>query len=100
MKSFESRVNKVLKDGDLTVADLRDWFKRPYATVWRWVHSGWVPRGPDGRRAVEDLTRLERLISQGRHFPVPSYIGYLHRPRYVKGVYDAAAGVPKAGAAR
>jgi hypothetical protein len=48
MKSFQSRVNKIIKDGDLTVADLRDWFKRPYATVWRWTHSGWVPRGPDG----------------------------------------------------
>ncbi len=99
MKSFESRVNKVLKDGDLTVADLRDWFKRPYATVWRWVNSGWVPRGPDGRRAEQDLTRLEKLIAQGKVFPIPAYIGYLHRPRYVKGVYDAA-GVPKAGAAR
>lgn len=99
MKSFESRVNKVLREGDLTVADLRDWFKRPYPTVWRWVNSGWVPRGPDGRRAETDLATLEKLVTQRKHFPVPAYIGYLHRPRYVKGVYDAA-GVPKARTAR
>ena len=99
MKSFEARVNKVLQDGDLTVADLRDWFKRPYATVWRWVHSGWVPRGPDGRRAEADLTRLEKLVTEGKCFPIPQFIGYLQRPRYVKGVYDAA-GVPKARTTR
>lgn len=93
MKStFQSRVKRALKDGDLTVADLQSWFGRPYPTVWRWINSGWEPRGPDGRRAERDLDRLERIIARGSVFPIPTFIGSRNRRGYIRDAYHAEHG--------
>ena len=100
MANFQARVKKAIAVGDLTVADLQNWFSRPYPTVWRWVHSGWVPRGPQGRKAERDLAVLEKLVAAQRVFPVPSDIGGRDRRGYVRGAYATHARLPQARSAR
>lgn len=98
--TFQKRLNRACKTGDLTIFDLHSWFERPYATVWRWAKSGWVPRGPNGRRAERDLTTLEKLVAAGKVFPIPFYIGSRHRRGYVRDAYHAASRLPPARAAK
>ena len=98
MSTFQTRVKRCMRLGDLTVADLRVWFKRPYATVWRWVHSGWEPglsgqrkaRNASGKQAERDLVLLERAVASDRWFPVPLDVGGQRRPNYMKDAHYAA----------
>lgn len=102
MKSFQFRIREVKNRADLTIADLRTWFGRPYATVWRWVESGWVPRGPAGRKAEQDLERLENALIAGSLFPVPPHVSGRLRQAYVRNCYHAAerARLPSSRTAR
>ena len=96
--TFQSRCKAVIKRGDLTVADLEHWFHRPHATVWRWVNSGWVPRGPTGRKALANLERLEKAVTDPSLFPIPDHLTPRLRKAYVRDAYHAAerAGLPQA----
>ena len=100
--TFQQRCKQALRKGDLTVADLERWFRRSHTTVWRWVHSGWVPRGPDGRQAERDLGLLEKALALGDLFPVPSHVTSRLRADYVRNAYHAAerARLPQAGSAK
>lgn len=88
--TFQSRCKAVIKRGDLTVADLAAWLGRPYPTVWRWVNSGWVPRGPDGRKSLANLERLEKAVTDPALFPIPDHVSSRLRAAYVRNAYHAA----------
>lgn len=100
--TFQSRCEKAMKVGDLTVADLKAWFGRPYTTVWRWVNSGWEPRGPDGRKALANLERLEKAVGDPALFPIPDHVSSRLREAYVRNAYHAAdrARLPQADSSR
>lgn len=81
--TFSERLNKAVAAGELTISDLQRWFDRPYATVWTWVHRGYEPRGPAGRRADRFLKLLEWGIDHRRGFPVPADTPEKKRPAYI-----------------
>lgn len=70
--SISARLQRVLRDGNLTVADLARWFDRPYPTVDGWVKKGLMPRGgpQDSKQVLIKLGRLETLIKR-KKLPVP-----------------------------
>lgn len=72
MKSFEQRLNDLMRCGNLRVADLARWFGRPHATV-----RGWANGTPMNGTAFENafiiaaLNDLEVRLKRGRGLPVP-----------------------------
>lgn len=81
--TFSERAKQCIYVGDMTVADLTYWFKRPYATCWRWVNADYTPRGPAGRKAFELLDLLESAIDKGLGFPIPTNLTCRGRPKYI-----------------
>lgn len=67
----KQRFHRIMRDGNLTVADLARWLKRPYATVNGWVKGGNIG-GPVGDRnfILTELARLERIVEKGKQLPV------------------------------
>lgn len=43
--TFQKRLQRALRDGNLTVADLARLFGRSHATVRSWIRDGYEPRG-------------------------------------------------------
>ena len=73
MTGFARRLEKIRRDGNLTVADLARWLRRPYATVNGWTKGGALGGAPlDRKQVLAGLTRLERAIKRGKDLPVPS----------------------------
>ena len=70
--TFAERLNRVMRDGNLRVADLARWFERPDPTVRSWV-KGVLPAG--GSADMVDIEKrvaaLERLLKQKKVLPVP-----------------------------
>ena len=100
--SFQSRCKAVLKRGGLTVADLAAWLGRPYPSVWRWVNSGWVPRGPSTAKLLANLEKLEKAVEDRALFPIPDHVSSRMRKAYVRNAYHAAdrARLPQADTSR
>ena len=71
--TFQGRLKRCLKAGNLTVADLARWFNRPDPTVRGWVLDGRQPAGPakDRDDLLRSLAWLERRIAVSNGFPVP-----------------------------
>ncbi len=65
--TFGQRLNKAMRAGNLTVADLARWFDAPYQTVRGWVLMDYEPSGGElDRRQVHALCdRLEKLTTGG-----------------------------------
>lgn len=86
-KTFSERIERAIKLGDFTVADLHHWFERPYPTVRLWrFHDIRKPPGPRGRLAEERLKLLEMAIAKKQGFPVPADLSHTDRPEYIKKV--------------
>lgn len=60
MASFQNRLKKCMRAGNLRVADLARWFDLPYTTVREWVLHGREPGGEGRHRIDRRLTTLER----------------------------------------
>ncbi len=71
--TFQQRLKKVLKGGNLTVADLSRWFDRPDPTVRDWVERGRAPSGAPGdlEHVKALLELLEAMITKKVGLPVP-----------------------------
>jgi ABC-type hemin transport system ATPase subunit len=69
---FSARLKKVMRGGNLTVADLARWLDRPHATVRCWT-LGTEPSGAplDVEHAHQMLALLERMIARRIAFPLP-----------------------------
>ena len=65
------RFEKILRDGNLTVADLARWLKKPYATVNGWVKGGNIG-GPIGDREFisHELNRIESMLKKRKQLPI------------------------------
>lgn len=70
--TFQQRLQRAMRDGNLTVADLARWFGRPDPTVRCWVNEGRAPRGANHDVAwiEKRLGELERRIKRAGAMPV------------------------------
>ena len=70
--SFEERLRRVMREGNLTVADLARWLERPDATVRGWSRGGHLA-GPalDAAYVLAQISRLERMLRKKQGLPVP-----------------------------
>lgn len=73
MATFQQRLKKAMRGGNLRIADLARWLDRPHATVSCWVNDGAQPTGAvlDVEHAEAMLTLLEVLVKNAQGFPVP-----------------------------
>jgi hypothetical protein len=71
-KSFQVRLQRVMRGGNLTVADLARWLDRPRSTVQFWI-DGTQPTGPplDVEHAHQMLGLLEKMVAGKLGFPLP-----------------------------
>lgn len=70
--TFQQRLGRLLKQGNLTVADLARWFEKPHATVRGWVRGGNLGLPPMDAAYVEaQLGLLEQRLKKRRGLPVP-----------------------------
>lgn len=84
MIDIQSRLTKVLRDGNLTVADLSLWFGRPYHTVRGWTQGHRVGGAQlDAAFVVAELGQLEKRIKRRQGFPVPR-MSKQDRPDYIR----------------
>ncbi len=84
---LEARLKALMRDGNLTVADLARWFKRSDPTVRGWSRGVAVGGPPADRRAVSDaVSEMENLLKKKKGLPVPrlspkARIAYLEKLR-------------------
>lgn len=73
MATFAQRLQAVMRDGNLTGADLARWLGRADPTVRAWLSGKNVMRGPeqDAMEVERLLKTLETAIRQGKVLPVP-----------------------------
>lgn len=72
MITFSQRLDKVRRDGNLSIADLAHWFERPHPTVSGWLRGGRVGLAPLDTAWIEaQLGRLENMLRKNRGLPVP-----------------------------
>jgi hypothetical protein len=93
--NFQSRLLEARKAGDLTVADLANWFDLPFSTVRYWTtvdNSDLAPRGPRGRVIHKRLQQLEWAIRNQVGFPVPPMLSARDRPSHMVRTRDAVDG--------
>lgn len=70
--AIHTRLERVMHDGNLSVADLARWFDRPDPTVRGWVRGGRVGGAQLDSAMIEaELAGLELRIKKRRGFPVP-----------------------------
>lgn len=85
--NVSSRLKAIMRDGNLTIADLARWFKRPHPTVRGWVHGGAVGGAAlDKSEVFVMLERLENMLRKRKGLPIPrlspaSRIAYLEELR-------------------
>lgn len=80
--TFPDRLKRAASRGDLTVSDLARWFDRPRATVNTWI-NGRTPFGPGGRRAEDDLRRLEWAVKNCKGLPIPEKLSWTGRTAHL-----------------
>jgi len=71
--SFSHRLQAIMRDGNLTGADLARWFDRPDPTVRGWISGDHDLGGAqlDVAFVEAQLVRLEKLLKRKRGLPVP-----------------------------
>jgi len=69
----QKRLLRIMKRGNLTVADLARWFDRPHATVRGWVEGGRIGLAAEMDRVYiyTEMGNLERRIIAKDGLPVP-----------------------------
>ena len=70
---LHARLQRLMAEGNLTVADLAKWLGRPYATVHSWVVAKRNVRGGTLDRHLIDarLGLAEKLLRKQEGLPVP-----------------------------
>lgn len=71
--AFSHRLQAIMRDGNLTGADLTRWFGRPDPTVRGWISGDHQLSGGqlDVAYVEAQLVKLERLLKSKRGLPVP-----------------------------
>lgn len=82
---FTRRLSLASNEAGLTVADLSNWFDRPYHTVKRWVEGSTVYQD---RRLMEDRLELLEVALMLNYFPLAN-VKQKYRAVKVRDVYRA-----------
>ncbi len=93
---FSERLQRVLRDGNMTVADLARWFARPHPTVANWVKGGRMGRELpplDAAYVLAQLDVLERRLKKKEGLPVP-VMSARKRKRYFEALRDEERAAP------
>jgi hypothetical protein len=71
--NFSTRLQAIMRDGNLTGADLARWFDRPDPTVRGWINGSHELGGAqlDIAYVEAQLDKLERLLAKKKGLPVP-----------------------------
>jgi hypothetical protein len=70
--NVSARLRAIMRDGNLTIADLARWFERPHPTVRGWVHGGDVGGAQLDREAINvQLGKLEVMLKKQKGLPIP-----------------------------
>ena len=71
--AFSTRLQAVMRDGNLTGADLARWFDRPDPTVRGWISGDHDLGGAqlDAAYVEGQLDKLERFLKRNKGLPVP-----------------------------
>lgn len=85
------RLERILRDGNLTVADLARWFDRPDPTVRGWVEGTHQIGGAqlDHAFIMAQIALLENRIRRKRGLPVPQ-MSIRKRKKYLKNLKEEA----------
>lgn len=82
---FGQRLQQVMEQGNLRMADLARWFGRPNPTIRGWVKDGLHPHG--GPQDVNDtyamLVKLENYVLRSDLLPVPKHLSPVNRIKRV-----------------
>ena len=82
--ALQLRLRRLLRDGNLTVADLARWLERPHPTVRGWALGGNLGGAPmDVKRVLARVKLLESLLARRRRLPVPQ-LSARQRIAYIK----------------
>lgn len=87
---FSERLQRVIREGNLTVADLARWFARPHPTVANWVKGGRMGRELpplDAAYVMAQLEVLEKRLKKKNGLPVP-VMSARKRKRYFEDLRD------------
>lgn len=85
--NLEARLKALMRDGNLTVADLARWFQRPDPTVRGWSRGVAVGGAPCDKKEISDaVSEMEKLLRKKHGLPVPrlsptTRIAYLEKLR-------------------
>lgn len=87
--SFSDRLRRVMREGNLTGADLARWFGRPDPTVRGWINDERQFRGAalDQAYVKAQLAKLEKLLGRKQGLPVPR-MTLAKRIAYLEGLRD------------
>lgn len=72
--TFGARLQRTMRSGNLTVADLARWFDVPYQTVRGWIVHDYSPSGGELDRA-----RLQGLCEKLEKLPMPVMLAGMSR---------------------
>lgn len=82
MPTLRERLDRVIKAGGLSTADLSVWFDLPYHTIRNYLEGG-EPR-PYRRGMIEErLGWLERAVATDPRLPVPALVKLGDRAGYI-----------------
>ena len=72
MISIADRLQRAMREGNLTMADLARWFGRPHPTVRGWTNGTKVGAAAlDHAWIIAMLVKLEKLIRSKKELPMP-----------------------------
>ena len=85
-QALDRRLARILRDGNLTVADLSRVLERPYPTVRDWVNGTQIGGGAlDAALVLAQIGRLEKRILKRDGLPVPR-LSRADRIKHVEGL--------------
>ncbi len=85
---IDTRLQAVMRGGNLTIADLARWFQRPHPTVRGWVHGTGVGGPHRDVQAIHDrLENIEIRLKKKKGLPVPQ-MSPARRAVYVESLRD------------
>ena len=87
--NFAGRLDACLEKGGMNMANLGVWFERPHPTIYTWLNEGRQPAASRGMMTEvhRRLRLLEKLIADGKDFPIPHHIVQPRRGDYVRLIF-------------
>ena len=97
--TLQARLQRVMRVGGVTPADLATWLGKGYQTVYTWIHFGREPRwGGDLQELHRRLDLLDIVLKEQKNCWGAKEVGARERQDYVQDLYHETNGrrLPKA----